>query len=223
MYKLAVFDLDGTILNTLDDLAGSVNYCMKKFNMPERTIDEVRRFVGNGIRKLIERAVPSGTPESLIKEVHEVFNQHYKLHCKDKTKPYDGIEELITSLNNKGIKSAVVSNKADFAVKILCEDFFSGLFIDAVGEKESEGVRKKPAPDSVNKVIENFKKNFNSEITKKDIVYIGDSDVDIQTAKNAEVDCISVDWGFRDDDFLIKNGASKIVSTPKELEKAILQ
>ncbi|MCI5911639.1 MAG: HAD family hydrolase [Oscillospiraceae bacterium] len=223
MYKLAVFDLDGTILNTLDDLAGSVNYCMKKFNMPERTIDEVRRFVGNGIRKLIERAVPSGTPESLIKEVHEVFNQHYKLHCKDKTKPYDGIEELITSLNSKGIKSAVVSNKADFAVKILCEDFFSGLFIDAVGEKESEGVRKKPAPDSVNKVIENFKKNFNSEITKKDIVYIGDSDVDIQTAKNAEVDCISVDWGFRDDDFLIKNGASKIVSTPKELEKAILQ
>lgn len=223
MYKLAVFDLDGTILNTLDDLAGSVNYCMKKFNMPERTIDEVRRFVGNGIRKLIERAVPSGTPESLIKEVHEVFNQHYKLHCKDKTKPYDGIEELITSLNNKGIKSAVVSNKADFAVKILCEDFFSGLFIDAVGEKESEGVRKKPAPDSVNKVIENFKKNFNSKITKKDIVYIGDSDVDIQTAKNAEVDCISVDWGFRDDDFLIKNGASKIVSTPKELEKAILQ
>lgn len=223
MYRLAVFDLDGTILNTLDDLAGSVNYCMKKFNMPERTIDEVRRFVGNGIRKLIERAVPSGTPESLIKEVHEVFNQHYKLHCKDKTKPYDGIEELITSLNNKGIKSAVVSNKADFAVKILCEDFFSGLFIDAVGEKESEGVRKKPAPDSVNKVIENFKKNFNSEITKKDIVYIGDSDVDIQTAKNAEVDCISVDWGFRDDDFLIKNGASKIVSTPKELEKAILQ
>lgn len=223
MYKLAVFDLDGTILNTLDDLAGSVNYCMKKFNMPERTIDEVRRFVGNGIRKLIERAVPSGTPESLIKEVHEVFNQHYKLHCKDKTKPYDGIEELITSLNSKGIKSAVVSNKADFAVKILCEDFFSGLFIDAVGEKESEGVRKKPAPDSVNKVIENFKKNFNSEITKKDIVYIGDSDVDIQTAKNAEVDCISIDWGFRDDDFLIKNGASKIVSTPKELEKAILQ
>lgn len=223
MYKLAVFDLDGTILNTLDDLAGSVNYCMKKFNMPERTIDEVRRFVGNGIRKLIERAVPSGTPESLIKEVHEVFNQHYKLHCKDKTKPYDGIEELITSLNSKGIKSAVVSNKADFAVKILCEDFFSGLFIDAVGEKESEGVRKKPAPNSVNKVIENFKKNFNSEITKKDIVYIGDSDVDIQTAKNAEVDCISVDWGFRDDDFLIKNGASKIVSTPKELEKAILQ
>lgn len=223
MYKLAVFDLDGTILNTLDDLAGSVNYCMKKFNMPERTIDEVRRFVGNGIRKLIERAVPSGTPESLIKEVHEVFNQHYKLHCKDKTKPYDGIEELITSLNSKGIKSAVVSNKADFAVKILCEDFFSGLFIDAVGEKESEGVRKKPAPDSVNKVIENFKKNFNSEITKKDIVYIGDSDVDIQTAKNAEVDCISVDWGFRDDNFLIKNGASKIVSTPKELEKAILQ
>lgn len=223
MYRLAVFDLDGTILNTLDDLAGSVNYCMKKFNMPERTIDEVRRFVGNGIRKLIERAVPSGTPESLIKEVHEVFNQHYKLHCKDKTKPYDGIEELITSLNNKGIKSAVVSNKADFAVKILCEDFFSGLFIDAVGEKESEGVRKKPAPDSVNKVIENFKKNFNSKITKKDIVYIGDSDVDIQTAKNAEVDCISVDWGFRDDDFLIKNGASKIVSTPKELEKAILQ
>ncbi len=206
MYKLAVFDLDGTILNTLDDLAGSVNYCTKKFNMPERTIDEVRRFVGNGIRKLIERAVPSGTPESLIKEVHEVFNQHYKLHCKDKTKPYGGIEELITSLNSKGIKSAVVSNKADFAVKILCEDFFSGLFIDAVGE-----------------VIENFKKNFNSEITKKDIVYVGDSDVDIQTAKNAEVDCISVDWGFRDDDFLIKNGASKIVSTPKELEKAILQ
>ena len=223
MYKLAVFDLDGTILNTLEDLAGSVNYCMKKFNMPERTIDEVRRFVGNGIKKLIERAVPSGTSESLTEEVHEAFNQHYKLHCKDKTKPYDGIEELITALNSKGIKSAVVSNKADFAVKILCEDFFRGLFIDAVGEKESEGVRKKPAPDSVNKVIENFKKNFDSEITKKGVVYIGDSEVDIQTAKNADVDCISVNWGFKDNDFLVKNGASKIVSTPKELEKAILK
>ena len=223
MYKLAVFDLDGTILNTLEDLAGSVNYCMKKFNMPERTIDEVRRFVGNGIKKLIERAVPSDTSESLTEEVHEAFNQYYKLHCKDKTKPYDGIEELITALNSKGVKSAVVSNKADFAVKILCEDFFSGLFIDAVGEKESEGVRKKPAPDSVNKVIENFKKNFDSEITKKDVVYIGDSEVDIQTAKNADVDCISVNWGFKDNDFLVKNGASKIVSTPKELEKAILK
>lgn len=221
-YKLAIFDLDGTILNTLDDLADSVNYCMEKFNMPKRTTEEVRAFVGNGIRNLIERAVPADTPAVTIDTVHEAFNAHYKIHCKDKTKPYNGIDKLIQSLKANGIKSAVVSNKADFAVKILCEDFFTGLFIDAVGEKESEGVRKKPAPDSVNKVIDNFIKSSGENITKKDVVYIGDSDVDIETAKNAGVDIISVNWGFRDDDFLLEHGAVKIVSTPEELEDYLI-
>lgn len=221
-YKLAIFDLDGTILNTLDDLADSVNYCMEKFNMPKRTTEEVRTFVGNGIRNLIKRAVPDNTPEVEIETIHEAFNAHYKIHCKDKTKPYDGIDELIQNLTDNGIKSAVVSNKADFAVKILCEDFFKGLFIDAVGEKESEGIRKKPAPDSVNKVIDNFIKSSGENLTKKDVVYIGDSDVDIETAKNAGVDIISVNWGFRDDAFLVEHGAVKIVSTPKELESYLI-
>lgn len=153
-YKIVVFDLDGTILNTLEDLADSTNYALSVFDMPERTIEEIRHFVGNGIRKLMERAVPQGTPESMIVKVHETFTEHYKNHCADKTRPYDGIKELIENIRNAGVYTAVVSNKADYGVQILCKDYFPGLFDYAVGERE--GIRRKPYPDSVNEVLRQF-------------------------------------------------------------------
>ena len=172
-YKLAVFDMDGTILNTLEDLADSTNYALKANGLPERTIDEVRRFVGNGIRLLIERAVPADSEPELF----ETFKKYYKTDCAVKTRPYDGIKEVLVSLRKAGCLTAVVSNKADFAVQDLCKDYFDGLFDFAVGERE--GIKKKPAPDSVYEVLTKLKTK------KEDAVYIGDSDVDFATSVNA--------------------------------------
>ncbi len=208
-YQLAIFDLDGTILDTLKDLADSVNYSLRKSNCSERTIDEVRRFVGNGIFKLIQRAVPENSSEELINTVFSDFKEYYKVHYADSTKEYDGITELFTKLRSSGIKIAVVSNKADFAVQSLCKDYFSGLLDACVGEREN--VRRKPAPDSVNEILSIL------GVEKENAVYIGDSDVDIKTAQNAEMDCISVNWGFRDTEFLTANGATVIVQTTQEL------
>ena len=208
-YQLAIFDMDGTILNTLEDLADSVNYALSCSNYPTRTLDEVRNFVGNGIRKLMERAVPSGTSPEELEQVYADFTAYYPKHCYDKTKPYSGMIETIQNLRKQGIKTAVVSNKADYAVQILCKQYFDGLFDYAVGEQT--GVQRKPAPDSVNMVLDKLK------ITRKNAVYIGDSDVDIDTARNAEMDCISVDWGFRDPSFLQEHGAKIMVSSPEEL------
>ena len=212
-YELAVFDLDGTVLDTLTDLDNSLNFALDKFSMPKRTIDETRAFVGNGIRKLIERGVPSGTPVSVTDEVEKAFNEHYAAHCADNTKPYGGIHELIKKLREAGIKTAVVSNKADYAVQTLCKKYFDGLFDFCVGAREN--VRKKPFPDSVNEVI----KTLNADRTKT--VYIGDSEVDIATAANAGVPCLSVTWGFRDVRCLIENGATDIVSDMKTLFKEL--
>ncbi|MDD6312199.1 MAG: HAD family hydrolase [Firmicutes bacterium] len=212
-YSLAVFDLDGTILDTLSDLTGSLNYALSNNGMPERSLEEVRRFVGNGIRKLIERGVPAGTPADITDLVHADFTKHYKLHCADNTKPYDGITEVLREIKSRGIKIAVVSNKADYAVKELCLRYFPGIFYIAVGERE--GIRRKPAPDSVNAVLSELKTD------RSEAVYIGDSDVDIQTAANAGIDCISVEWGFRDRQFLIQNGAKIILSKPCELTEHI--
>jgi phosphoglycolate phosphatase len=212
-YTLAIFDLDGTILNTLDDLADAVNYALEKSDYPKRTREEVRLFVGNGIRKLIERAVPENISENEINKVHSLFTEYYKEHCADKTREYDGITQLISKLREKNIKTAVVSNKADYAVKELCERYFDKMFDYYVGERE--GIRKKPCPDSVNEVIKTLKNE------KNQTVYIGDSDVDIKTAKNASIDCISVDWGFRNRAFLLENGAQTIVSTTDELFEMI--
>ena len=153
-YKLAIFDMDGTILNTLEDLADTMNYCLRKFGMPERSLAEVKSFVGNGIRKLVERAVPQGTDAETVDEIHFAFNQYYKDHCTVKTRPYDGITETLKKLRDNGILTAVVSNKADFAVKILCEKYFDGLFDYSLGDKE--GLRRKPYPDSVMAVLEHF-------------------------------------------------------------------
>ncbi len=203
-YELAVFDLDGTALDTLTDLDNSLNFALGEFSMPARTIDETRAFVGNGIHKLIERGVPAGTPPQTVAEVEKVFNAHYAVHCADNTRPYDGICELLQKLRDAGVKTAVVSNKGDYAVQTLCKKYFNGLFDICVGAREN--VRKKPYPDSVNEVI----KTLNADRTKT--VYIGDSEVDIATAANAKVPCVSVSWGFRDILCLIKNGATDIVS-----------
>ena len=208
-YMIAIFDLDGTILNTLEDLADSTNYALKTCGYPERTMDEVRQFVGNGIRKLMERAVPEGTPVEEIDQVHETFTAHYKVHCADKTRPYDGIMELLQNLKKDGCKLAVVSNKADYGVQELCKQYFDGVFDFAVGERE--GIRKKPAPDSVNEVLKTL------GCSRDRAVYIGDSDVDIQTAANAQMDHIIVEWGFRDVPFLIAKGAKVLVEKPEEI------
>lgn len=208
-YRLAIFDLDGTLLDTLEDLADSTNYVMRQFGYPERTIAEVRSFVGNGIRKLLERSAPKGTPTEEIDRMFEKFKEYYGAHCADKTKPYDGVMELLASLQKQGVKLAVVSNKADYAVKALCEQYFPGYFDVAVGERT--GIARKPAPDTVNEVLRNL------QMDKSQAVYIGDSEVDVQTAKNAKMDCIAVDWGFRDANVLKEAGAESIVSTPAKI------
>lgn len=213
-YRLAIFDLDGTILDTLEDLTDSTNYALQKNNFPQRTIEEVRHFVGNGIGKLIERAVPAGTEAEETKQVLADFTQYYGQHCADKTKAYDGIKELIEELRRNGYLTAVVSNKADFAVQELCEQYFPNLFDYVVGEKEN--IRRKPAPDTVFEVLEKL------HINKEDAVYIGDSDVDIQTAVNAGLEKISVTWGFRDREFLLEQGADWVVDTPNAILELLL-
>ena len=210
MYETVIFDLDGTLLDTLDDLWASVNAALEKFALPLRTREEVRAFIGNGIVKLMQRA--SGLKEGKTFEgVLSEFKRHYGAHCEDKTKPYEGIIAMLESLQAKGIQTAVVSNKADFAVKKLAEGYFHGLLQEAVGENEECGIRKKPAPDSLLAVMERLGAGTRST------VYVGGSEVDIQTAKNAGVDCISVTWGFKDRDFLIENGATVLVDSVEEL------
>ncbi|MDD3745987.1 MAG: HAD family hydrolase [Anaerostipes sp.] len=212
-YKAIIFDMDGTILNTLDDLKDSLNVVLKKNQYPLRSMEEVRSFVGNGIQKLIERAVPEGISQDDLNRVYMEFKAYYQEHCAIKTKPYDGILELLKELKEKGYLTAVVSNKADDAVQDLCKEYFPGLFHCALGEKEE--IRKKPAPDSVFATLKELK------VEAKDAVYIGDSEVDFATAQNAKLDHIIVRWGFRDEDFLRKQGATVFVSQPEEILKLI--
>lgn len=213
-YQLAIFDLDGTLLNTLEDLADSTNYVLSLHGYPVRTLEEVRRFVGNGIRRLIEQAVPEDVDAEIVDKLFAEFIPHYQEHCADKTRPYDGVIELLQNLKRQGIKLAVVSNKADHAVKELCDNYFPNLLEVSVGERAE--IRRKPAPDTVNEVLQLL------QIEREQVVYIGDSDVDVQTAKNADMDCIAVDWGFRDKDCLQEAGAKVIVSTTKQVEDCVI-
>ena len=213
-YKYVIFDLDGTILDTLDDLADAANAALASQGYPQRTRDEVRMFVGNGIRKLIERATPDGVTEEEIVRTHEAFTAYYSAHCKDKTKPYDGIPELVAALKDKGIRSAVVSNKADYAVKKLCEEYFGDLFEISIGERE--GIRKKPAPDTVFEVMRVL------GAAPEETVYIGDSDVDVLTAKNSGIDCIGVSYGFRGREFLESHGAQVIADSVGKLWEMLM-
>lgn len=211
MKKAVIFDLDGTLLNTLDDLADSTNYALSKFGYPTRTIEEVRQFVGNGVAKLIERAIPEGENNSNFEKCLSIFKENYAQNMYNKTAPYNGIIEMLSNLKSKGIKIAVVSNKFDLAVKELCKKYFEGFIDFAAGENEAQGIKKKPAPDTVISVLNEF--NFAPE----DAVYVGDSDVDIMTAKNSKMPCIIVTWGFRDEKFLLENGATILINAPSEI------
>ena len=211
MYQAVIFDSDGTLLYTLEDLKDGVNHVMRNWNYPERTLDEVRRFVGNGIHKLIERAVPEGLEDEKVEQVFEEFKTYYTAHCEIKTRPYDGIMELLAQLKEKGIKLAIVSNKNDAAVKELARDYFADYIEKEVAIGEREGIRKKPAPDSV------FEAMRILGVDKKDTVYVGDSDVDRATAKNAGLDCISVTWGFRDEALLKSLEPEYLIAEPEEI------
>lgn len=211
MKKTVIFDLDGTLLNTLDDLADSTNYALSKFGYPTRTIEEVRQFVGNGVAKLIERAIPEGKNNPNFEKCLAIFKENYAQNMYNKTAPYNGIIEMLSNLKSRGIKISVVSNKFDLAVKELCKKYFEGFIDFAAGENEAQGIKKKPAPDTVISVLNKF--NFAPE----DAVYVGDSDVDIMTAKNSKMPCISVTWGFRDEKFLLENGATILINAPSEI------
>ena len=210
-FSTYIFDLDGTLLDTLGDLAASVNYALRTHGMLEHSLDDVRRFVGNGVRKLMERAVPDGADNPLFDETFATFRQYYMAHSLDTTRPYDGIPETLAALKARGCHLAVVSNKMMAATQELCHHFFSDTIEVAIGEDEAAGIRRKPAPDTVFAALKAL------GVGKEDAVYVGDSDVDIQTARNAGLPCISVLWGFRDRDFLLQNGAETFISTPSEL------
>ncbi len=210
MYKTIIFDLDGTLLDTLDDLWNSVNFALSACGLPLRSREEVRAFVGNGIKNLMERAVGGGSKE-LRERAFAEFKGYYSAHCEEYTKPYDGVIDLLEKCREEGVRTAVVSNKADFAVQRLVKRYFGELITLSVGENEEGGVRKKPAPDSLLFVM--GKLNAEPSTT----VYVGDAEVDIQTAANAGVDCISVTWGFKDREFLIANGAKRLADAPWEV------
>ena len=212
-YELIIFDMDGTILDTLEDLKNSMNYALSLHHLPERTLEEIRSFVGNGIRTLIERAVPLGTSIEIMDQIHKDFLPHYKLHSADYTRPYGKINDLLEELRKRGYKTAVVSNKAHAAVQDLCVQYFDGLFDLAIGERPE--IAKKPAPDMVHLALGKM------QISKEKAVYIGDSDVDVATAKNSDLDMIAVDWGFRDREVLEAQGAKIIVSNPMEILELI--
>ena len=210
-YSTYVFDLDGTLLDTLGDLAAATNYALRTHGMPEHSIDDVRRFVGNGVRKLMERAVPDGEANPDFEAAFVTFRQYYMQHSLDTTRPYDGIPETLAALKAKGCHLAVVSNKMMAATQELCRYFFPDTIEVAIGENEAAGIRKKPAPDTVIAALKAL------GVGQKGAVYVGDSDVDIATARNAGIPCISVLWGFRDRDFLLQHGATTFIKTPSEL------
>ena len=209
MIKGIIFDLDGTLLNTLNDLADSVNHVLRSNNMKERTVDEVRRFVGNGIPTLMKRAAEDGTDEKTLKKITDEMLLYYKDHARNKTAPYEGIPELIRELNAMGIKTAVVTNKAENAAKILCDSMFGNVFTAVIGDNGVSPL--KPAPDNVLRAIDKM------QLKKENILYVGDSDVDMETAKNAELISVGVLWGFRDREILEKAGADHIIEKPLEL------
>lgn len=225
-YDTVVFDLDGTLLDTLADLTNSTNVVMEQYQMPGYTREQVRSFVGNGIRRLLERAVSRDMDTEEFEQIHKSFREHYDLHCMDETKPYPGIIALLEWLNSAGYQTAIVSNKADFAVKKLNDIYFKNLVPVAIGEQE--GCRRKPAPDSVFRAVRELDERKEGESSGRDsdvakysasaeiseerkarTVYVGDSEVDIDTAANAGIDCILVSWGFRTREFLIEHGAKE--------------
>ncbi|MGG7059100.1 HAD family hydrolase [Clostridium tertium] len=215
MFKVAIFDLDGTLLNTLDDLANACNYALNKFNFPIHEVDKYKTFIGNGIYKLVERAVPEGKKDSgTVTTVLEVFNKYYNEHMMDMTKPYEGVLDLLDKLAMNEVKLAVVSNKKhDFTIEIV-KKYFSDRFDLVFGHRDN--YKEKPDPVSVLEVIEAF------NISKEECIYIGDSNVDIITARNAGIKSIGVSWGFRGKEELEREGADYLANNTEELEDIIL-
>lgn len=213
-YSVAIFDLDGTVLDTIGDLAAATNHALATYGLPTLDVSRVEAIVGNGIRNLIDTAVPTGTDPSTADAVFAEFKAYYAEHCEDATHPYDGIDELLRAIRERGVRTAVVSNKADFAVQKLMARFLPGRFDVVVGERE--GMRRKPAPDTVDAVLEQLGR------TRDEAVYIGDSEVDVQTAANAGMDCLVVGWGYRGEEFLKEHGARVIVEQPSDLKGYIL-
>lgn len=208
-----IFDLDGTLLNTLDDLHACFNHAIKTFGYPERSIEEIRSFVGNGIKKAIERALPYKVQDEELDKIVEYFRVYYKEHMFELTKAYEGILELLAKLKEKNYKLAVVSNKYDKAVKDLVKHYFSEYINIAVGE--GLGINKKPSSDGTLKAINELNSNI------KNCIFVGDSDVDIETAKNVGIPCISVLWGFRDEEFLKSRGGKVFAKEAKDIIKII--
>lgn len=213
-FKAAIFDMDGTILDTLEDLRDSVNVSLARAGFPERTLDEVRSFVGNGAWMLIRRAVPAGTDEKTARAVLDFYRPWYEAHARIKTAPYPGIPGALRTLKAAGVKLAVVSNKPDPATKQLAAHYFPGLFDAAAGARD--GVPVKPAPDLVLDTLALL------GVEPGEAVYIGDSDVDIATAQNAGTAAIAVSWGFRGEAFLRERGAGRIAHDAEELAGLIL-
>lgn len=214
MIDTIVFDLDGTLLNTLEDLRDSVNYALEKQNFPLRSLDEIRSFVGNGIRLLVERAVPQNTDDKTFEICFEDFCDYYKIHMEDKTAPYDGINDMLTNIKKSGFKTAIVTNKADFAAQDLCKRMFGDNIDFVVGSTDDRP--NKPAPDGVFYALE----KLGSKI--KNTIFVGDADTDILTAKNAGLKSIGVLWGFRDRNVIEEAGAEYIVESVKYLEKLLI-
>lgn len=209
MINTVIFDLDGTLLNTLKDLYLSTNHALAKLSYPQRSIEEVRNFVGNGVAKLIERAIPEGLANCDYDKCLSVFKEYYSVHMHNNTEPYEGIIKMLETLKLREFKVAVVSNKFDSAVKDLCRRYFRNLVDISIGE--SGTTRKKPYPDGVEKAMRELDSGPHSSI------YVGDSDVDVETAHNAGLKCIGVTWGFRDREVLQKAGADYIINTPDEI------
>lgn len=216
--KAVIFDLDGTLLNTLQDLCNSTNAALTQYGYPARTLDEVRNFVGNGVKLLILRALGVEKPEDCpdFDKVFDAFRVHYALHSNDCTCAYPGIPELLAKLKEAGAPMAIVSNKLDAAVKHLNDIYFKDYIPVAIGENEAAGVKKKPAPDTVYAALREL------GVTAENAIYVGDSEVDIATAKNAGIPCISVTWGFRDSDWLTAHGAEALYETPEQVWDVLL-
>lgn len=208
-YETVIFDLDGTLLDTLDDIRDSLNRTLSLFGLPEQGREAVRDHVGNGSARLVELSVPGGMEHPQFREILDSYMAWYAAHCLVRTAPYPGLPELAARLRREGVRTAIVSNKPDDAVKSLADALFPGLFLAAVGEKP--GVRRKPAPDTVLSAMEELGARTETS------VYVGDSEVDIITAHNAGLPCISVCWGFRDREELERSGADEIVSTADAL------
>ena len=215
-YQTAVYDLDGTLLNTLDDLYISMSHALESNGCPPRTEDEIRSFLGNGMKVLVRLSLPEGSAPELEEAVAASFKEHYAAHCEDHTGPYEGIPEMLERLRAAGVRLAVVSNKGDFAVQELIARQFPGAFDAVLGECEERGIRKKPAPDMVEAALERLGGS------REGLVYIGDSEVDLQTAANVGCPCVICSWGFRSREQLVADGASTIVDTPDELGRVLL-